>query len=125
MFADEIDRILRVFVSCLFNMLCVGDCNSLNIHSLHVVLYRWKRDSMNCDIARVKSFFTAYTFNFSSSHMSGRFHRSVIVFHNLRNTISDFRHRRSRFMLKLKSYSFPSECIGPFSGFCAYPPQRR
>lgn len=95
----------------LFRFICFALVTViLWIQLLRVALHRWKR-VRDCDIARVKSFFTAQTFNFSSRPMPG-------VFHSQRDSISQsakhyFRLPESRFMLKLKSYSFPSERIAP------------
>lgn len=81
---------------------------------------RWKRVSMNLDIVRVKSFFTVQTFNFSSSHTPGFPSQRVSISQSAKHYFR-LPESRSRFMLKLKSYSFSSERIATFPGFCAYP----
>lgn len=103
----------------LFNMFRVGDCNSLNTCRFvsfyidgNATVWILIRYVLNHSLQCILSIFHRVTCR--------AFHRGVIVFHNLRNTISDFRDRWSRFMLKLKSYSFPS-VTRPFSGFPPYP----
>ena len=74
---------------------------------------------MNFDIVRVKSFFSVQTFNFSSSRMPGFPSQHCSISQSAKHYFR-LPESRSRFMLKLKSYSFSSERIAPFSGFCAY-----
>lgn len=75
---------------------------------------------MNFDIVRVKSFFSVQTFNFSSSRMPGFPSQHCSISQSAKHYFR-LPESRSRFMLKLKSYSFSSERIAPFSGFCVYP----